>query len=85
MILKAYWHDPHIHLMYEIMWNGHKICAGDQIKIKRQRNKFRFTRVVADIKSQKEWVECLDMTTGKYRKFYIDQIAGPVFKRSMKV
>ena len=85
MILKAYWHDPNINLMYEFYWNGFKICAGDQIKVRRQRGKFRFTRIVADIKAQKEWAECLDMETGKYRKFYMDQIAGPVFKRSMKV
>lgn len=82
MILKAYWNNPEIYLMYELTFKGEVIRAGDPIKIKRQSGVFRFTRVVADIKEKKEWVECLDMKSGKYRKFYLDQIAGPFVKRS---
>ena len=83
MVLKSYWDNPAIYLMYEVTWKGQLIRSGDPIKIRRQRGVFRFTRLVADIKEKREWCECMDMKTGKFRRFYIDQIAGPVFKRSL--
>lgn len=82
MFLKAYWDNPEIYLIYELNVNGAVIQAGDPIRIKRQRGQFRFTRLVADIAQGKEWAECLDMRSGKYRKFYLDQIIGPSMKRS---
>lgn len=81
MILKSFWDNPDIYLMYEVTVAGHVIEAGDPIKIKGQ-GVFRFTRIVADIKKGKEYCEVMCMKTGKFRKFYMDQIVGPVFKRS---
>jgi hypothetical protein len=83
MVLKSFWDNPNIYLIYEFNWNGHRIRPGDPIKIKRQRGSFRFTRIVANIKDNTEYCECMDLKTGKFRKFYVDQIAGPIYKRSL--
>lgn len=74
--LKAYWHNPDIHLIYEIKYNKDVITAGTLIKIKHERSVFRFDRLVVNTDTKKEWIDVYDTTLGGWRSFYPDRING---------
>lgn len=75
--LKAYWHNPDIHILYEIMYNKETITVGTLIKIKHERSVFRFDRLVVNTDTKKEWIDVYDTTLGGWRSFYPDRLAGP--------
>lgn len=81
--LNAYWHNPDIHILYEIMYNKETITVGTLIKIKHERSVFRFDRLVVNTDTKKEWIDVYDTTLGGWRSFYPDRLAGPfIAKRS---
>lgn len=81
--LKPYWNNPNIAIVYEMDLNGVKLTPGSMIKISGdRRNNYRFTRLVRDEETNKEWVDCLNMTLGGFYSFYVDRIQAPVVKRS---
>lgn len=82
MILKAYWNAEDTYLIHELHWRGHYIRNGDPVKIKRKGCSFRFIRIV--VQDGEETLECLDMKSGKCRRFRMSQFDGPVIKRSQR-
>lgn len=80
--LEPYWSNPNVSLFYELKWGNEQITPGMLIKIKHDRNQYRFNRLVVDSSTGKEWVDVLNMTLGGFYSFYVDRIQGPVYKRS---
>lgn len=80
VMLKPYWETDHVFLVYELDWNGQNIRPGDPVRIKRRGCNFRFARLVSQ--DGEEHIECLDMQSGKIRRFKLKQLAGPAIKRS---
>lgn len=80
--LEPYWHNENISLVYELKWKTGVIVPGDLIKIKGDRNTYRFTRLVVNHKTGKEWIDVLNVTLGGWASFYLNRISGPVVKKS---
>lgn len=78
VLLKDYW-DTETSLIYEFTLNGQQIKAGYPVRIN-GKNWFKFIRIV--VEGDKEFFECLDLKTGKSRKFFAKQITGVGGKRS---
>ncbi|QLF83345.1 hypothetical protein SEA_NICEHOUSE_101 [Rhodococcus phage NiceHouse] len=80
--LEPYWHNKDISIFYELNFNKSVITPGMLIKFKGDRTVYKFTRLVVNSKTGKEWLDVQDTTLGGWRSFYLDRLTGPVYKRS---
>jgi len=80
--LTPYWSNPNVSIVYELQWGRETIVPGTLIKIKNDRSQYRFTRLVVDSETGKEWIDCMNVSLGGFYSFYVDRIKDLVHKRS---
>lgn len=66
--------NPHIFIEYELPFANDVIRPGDIIRIKSDRGRYRFIRVVTNQQKNVTWVDCNDIVAGDFRSFYVEKI-----------
>lgn len=74
----AYIDHPDIVVQYELEFKKDIIKPGNKIKIKNKRSTFRFRCLAHNTKLDSTWIDCMDMDTGEWRSFRVEQIRNLV-------
>lgn len=69
-----FWMFDHIHVFYELEFGKDIIKPGDKIKVRNVRGEFKFQKWVHNSQIDKSWIDCMDIKTGEFRSFKIEDL-----------
>lgn len=68
--------SPNILCYYELEFKKDIIKPGEIIKFKGERGSFKFYKWAHNSEKDVQWIDCLEIGTGRYRSFYIHDLKG---------
>jgi len=68
--------SPDIFCYYELEFKKNIIKPGETIKFKGERGSFKFHKWAHNKKQNVQWIDCIEISTGRYRSFHIDELKG---------
>lgn len=74
--VRPYYYHEHIAVFYEIKYGKETINPGDLLRFKNERGTFQFIQLVHNIVKDTSWIDCMEVSTGRYRSFYVDKLKG---------
>jgi len=77
----AYELHPHIIAEYQYIDGKDIIEPNDKIKIKRDRGTYKFRCLAHHIPLDIRWIDCMDVATGEWRSFRVENLKGKVKPR----
>lgn len=85
----SWWEDAykdmdHMYIVHEMEFGKDVIRVGTKFKIKNNRGTYQFRCLAHNSKSDKTWIDCIDIITREYKSFRVDQIKGVVKMKSRR-
>lgn len=81
---KPFNHNENIHIYYNLEFGKDEIGPGTPLKFKNQRGVFKFIKWVHNQDLDVQWIDCMDITTGEFRSFYMERLKNIVKKKSRR-
>lgn len=80
-----YRHNENVYVVYELQFGKDMILPGDKIKIKFDRDTYRFMRLAHHIANDNTWIDCISLKKGSWHSFSIDRIQRKVKPKRSRV
>lgn len=81
---KPFHHNENIHVYYSLNFGKDEIGPGTPLKFKNQRGVFKFIKWVHNQDLDVQWIDCMDITTGEFKSFYMERLKNIVKKKSRR-
>ena len=81
---KPFSHNENIHIYYSLEFGKDEIGPGTPLKFKNQRGVFKFIKWVHNQDLDVQWIDCMDITTGEFKSFYMERLKNIVKKKSRR-
>ena len=81
---KPFHHNENIHVYYSLDFGKDEIGPGTPLKFKNQRGVFKFIKWVHNQDLDVQWIDCMDITTGEFKSFYMERLKNIVKKKSRR-
>ena len=81
---KPFHHNENIHVYYNLNFCKDEIGPGTPLKFKNQRGVFKFIKWVHNQDLDVQWIDCMDITTGEFKSFYMERLKNIVKKKSRR-
>ena len=75
---KPYYYNPNITVFYELKHGNDEIVVGTPLRFKYERSIYKFMKAAHNSEKNVTWIDCMEVTTGIFKSFYVTQLKGVV-------